>query len=51
MKRGVDHLTQTHDLLKAVLAAPQSRSFSGYWQRGSANHVDSLFGDIFAGLH
>lgn len=50
VKRRVDHFTQTMDLLKAVLAAPQSRSFSGYWQRGSANHVDSLFGDVFAGF-
>jgi hypothetical protein len=34
--------------LQAALQAPQSRSFSGYWQRGSANHVDRLYEDVFA---
>lgn len=48
--RRVDHRRQTHHILQAGLAAPQSRSFSGYWQRGSANHVDGLYDDVFAGF-
>ena len=51
MNSKVDHLNQTHILLKAALAAPQSRSFSGYYQRGSANHIDSQFDNVFASFH
>ena len=46
--RHRDHMTQAHMMLQAGLQAPQSRSFSGYWQRGSANHVDHLYDDVFA---
>lgn len=46
--RRKDHMAQTHMMLQAGLQAPQSRSFSGYWQRGSANHVDDLYEDVFA---
>lgn len=46
--RRVDHRGQTHRILQSGLGAPQSRSFSGYWQRGSANHVDDLCEDVFA---
>lgn len=46
----VDHLNQAHRILQAGLTAPQSRSFSGYWQRGSANHRDDLYEDVFAGF-
>lgn len=48
VNRGVDHMAQTLGILRAALSAPQSRSFSGYWQRGSANHIDVLGGDFFA---
>lgn len=42
--------TQTIALLQQALQAPPSRSFSGYWQRGSANHSDALYEDVFAGF-
>lgn len=39
---------QTMAILQAAIQSPPSRSFSGYWQRGSANHEDVLFEDVFA---
>lgn len=46
--RRVDHRNQALAVIRAGLSAPQSRSFSGYWQRGSANHNDNLQDDVFA---
>ncbi len=46
--RRTDHRSQAHRILQSGLRLPQSRSFSGYWQRGSVNHVDDLYEDVFA---
>ena len=43
-----DHCSQTHRMLRSTLRAPQSRSFSSYWQRGSANHRDMPIADVLA---
>lgn len=45
------HKQQTLELLAAALQSPPSRSFSGYWQRGSANHDDVLIEDVFAAFN
>jgi hypothetical protein len=44
----VDDRRRTTMVMRAAMKAPQSRSFSGYWQRESANHRDDIFGDVFS---
>jgi ribosome-associated protein YbcJ (S4-like RNA binding protein) len=50
INRKVDDRRRTTTVMHAAIRAPQSRSFSGYWQRGSANHRDDIFGDLFAAV-
>lgn len=44
--RRRDHRTRARDVLGAVMAAPQSRTFTGYWQRRRTPEPDG--GDFFA---
>jgi hypothetical protein len=50
INRKVDDRCRTTMVMHAAMMALQSRSFSGYWQRGSANHRDDNFGDVFAAV-
>ena len=44
----VDDRRRTTMVMRAAMKAPHSRSFSGYWQLGGANHRDDIFGDVFS---